>query len=132
LNDQALRKNVTRNFKSRVDDLVESEGLVLTAPGYIGASSLFRDEVRPYTVSSLAHSELLKLAREDIEALLQEFPALRSYIEEYKVERGATEEGYQDCSLPDFKLDKLDRVGNKPKQRFKSIISVVSGKSLDG
>lgn len=85
---------------------MEEGGTELIAPGYIGASSLFRDEVRPYTVSSLAHSELLKLAREDIEALLQEFPALRSYFENYRAQQGASVEGYQDCSLSYLKQRK--------------------------
>lgn len=111
---ESLRKSRRRRIE---EEFVESEGLTLTAPGYIGASSLFRDEVRPYTVSSLAHSELLKLAREDIEALLQEFPALRSYIEEYKISRGDAEEGYQDCSLP-------------KRQRFKSLVRGLTNRDI--
>jgi len=57
------------------------DGYYISAPGYVGASSLFKDEVRSYTVMSVSNSELLTIAREDIhEVLVKQFPAIEAYI----------------------------------------------------
>lgn len=57
------------------------DGYYITAPGYVGASSLFKDEVRSYTVMSVSNSELLTISKEDIhEVLVKQFPAIEAYI----------------------------------------------------
>lgn len=84
---------------SKMQPLSDENDTVLSAPGWIGASSLFKEEVRPYTVSSLSNSELLKLAREDVNALLMEFPALNAYIQLFTASCEGSEEGFQDSSI---------------------------------
>jgi CRP-like cAMP-binding protein len=73
-------------------------GHLLMAPGFIAATSLFKDHVIEYTVASVIHTELLKLCRDTFSTLLDEFPALRTHMEDYLRDVVPTD-GYHDCSI---------------------------------
>lgn len=80
-----------------------SYGFSITAPGYVGALSLFRDEVRDYTIMSMSHCELLTLARSDVKELQEQFPGLVAYVKRFQEEIKEAEKmgtvADQDCSL---------------------------------
>jgi len=90
-------------------------GYYISAPGYVGASSLFKDEVRSYTVMSVSNSELLTISKYDIhESLVKQFPALQEYITSWKEK----DEGeLEDCTGADA-LDQEPVQAPVAKSRF--------------
>mmetsp|Transcript_101995 Transcript_101995/g.175905 ORF Transcript_101995/g.175905 Transcript_101995/m.175905 type:complete len:519 (-) Transcript_101995:46-1602(-) len=75
------------------------KGDVMRSPGFIGASCLFKEHVLSHTVSAATHSELLKLSKEDLDILREEFPSLRNVMDTFSKEQETLREGLVDCSL---------------------------------
>jgi len=75
----------------------EDCGVLLMPPGFVGAQNLFTPDVRSYTVTSVAHSEVLTLARHDIDVVINEFPGMKDYVD--AAMNGAKQSGpFWDCS----------------------------------
>lgn len=79
-------------------------GLMLNAPGYIAAASIFAEQVLPYSVNAISNTELLKLTREDVMSLGDEFPGFRKHMEEFIANAPRSADGvidFADCSSDD-------------------------------
>eukprot|EP00747_Dinoflagellata_sp_TGD_P012205 gnl/TRDRNA2_/TRDRNA2_121468_c0_seq1.p1 gnl/TRDRNA2_/TRDRNA2_121468_c0~~gnl/TRDRNA2_/TRDRNA2_121468_c0_seq1.p1 ORF type:complete len:347 (-),score=59.59 gnl/TRDRNA2_/TRDRNA2_121468_c0_seq1:101-1141(-) len=80
------------------------EGLILREHGYICASSLFDVVESPYTITSVDHSELLAIPREDINELRVEFPSFDEYCERWIQKEGMN---FHDSSLDNRLFEEL-------------------------
>lgn len=80
-------------------EVARTQGVLLTSPAYIGAASIFREEVRQYSVISVTHSELLTLDKEVIDALGKQFPSALQYVREYIAAAESSDAGFKDCSV---------------------------------
>merc|ERR1711879_188580 len=72
--DSGEEDNKTQSTQST--KYLRVEGRILGEREYIGAECMFKPGTCEQTISSVDHSELLRLAHSDIESLQQEFPDL--------------------------------------------------------
>lgn len=96
---EAPKKLSARRNSDNTEQFKKYRGIVMKAPGFVGASCLFREHPLTYTVTADTHSELLKLSKDELDTLREEFPALRSVMETFYQEATSTGEGLVDCSL---------------------------------
>jgi len=78
----------------------DNPGFLLHPPGFVCASNLMKTEVHSYCITSAAHSEVVMIARQDLETLTTEFPSLQGFID--KAEKAVEENRFQDSSLKDL------------------------------
>jgi hypothetical protein len=74
-------------------------GFLVTPPAFIGGHNLFSAKVRSYSVTSVAHSELLGIGRRELDDMEEEFPYMKLYMEKYQKHFDAYPGAVQDCSI---------------------------------
>jgi hypothetical protein len=73
-------------------------GFLMLPPAFIGGHNLFSTKANTYTVTSVAHSELLSISRGDVIAMTDEFPLMKQYFEKNERLYLKHPENFQDIS----------------------------------
>merc|ERR1712217_42502 len=80
----------------------QADGIILSAPGYVGGKCLLTDKATSkYTVTSASHAKVLKIASHEIQKLRQEFPPFNAHIQKYahSASSDSRDMRHLDCSL---------------------------------